>query len=144
MEPTATPPSRQATLLLIDDEDRVRAALAAGLARTGFVVHTAANAGEAIEVYRRHGPDIDLVLLDVRMPGVDGPQTLAALQTINPAIRCCFMSGDIGHYTEEELLACGGERVLRKPFHLTELAQDLRQLIDEGPLPLGGSTPAES
>jgi CheY-like chemotaxis protein len=131
MEPTAWPHPRPPTLLLIDDQDPVRAALAAGLALRGFAVHTAANAGEAIEVYRQHGPEIDLVLLDVRMPGVDGPQTLAALQTIDPSIRCCFMSGDLGDYKEKDLLACGGKRVLQKPFHLAELAQSLRQLIDE-------------
>jgi CheY-like chemotaxis protein len=130
--------------LLIDDEDPVRAALAAGLARSGFAVHTAANAAEALKVYRDHGADIDLVLLDVRMPGVDGPQTLAALQAINPAVRCCYMSGAIGDYTQEDLLASGGQRVLQKPFHLAELAQHLRELIEQCPVAPGGPTPAES
>ena len=66
--------------------------------------------------------------MDVRMPGLDGPQTLAALQEINPEIRCCFMSGHLGHYTEWTLCNLGAAAIFGKPFHLTEVAELLWEL----------------
>jgi len=89
------------------------------------------NQSQTVEVYRRHHGTIDVVLLNVQMAGVDGPQTLGTLQGINPEVRCCFMSGHTGDYSTEELLATGASRVLPKPFHsLDELARTLWQLAN--------------
>jgi CheY-like chemotaxis protein len=62
------------------------------------------------------------------MPGWDGPQTLAAIRTINPDVRFCFMTGHAGDYSEEQLLALGASCVLQKPFNLDELVRNLEQL----------------
>ena len=70
-----------------------------------------------------------MVLLDVRMPGLDGVQTLAAIQAINPQVRCFFMSGNIGDYTEERLLTVGATAVIPKPFQVTEVAQLLWEQV---------------
>ena len=67
--------------------------------------------------------------LDVRMPDQDGPAILHALRQINPAVRCCFMTGDSGDYSQAELLATGALDVLPKPFHsLEEIARRLGQI----------------
>jgi len=58
--------------------------LDAALRHLGYRVWLAANGPEAIELYRQHGSEIALVLLDVRMPGLDGPQTLILLQEQRP------------------------------------------------------------
>src|SRR5262245_11971981 len=79
-------------VLVVDDEALIRSMLNTGLAQYGFEVRLAASGREAIEIYSRDFSEIDLVLLDVRMPGLDGPQTLARLEAINPNVRCCFMS----------------------------------------------------
>ena len=68
-----------------------------------------------------------MVLLDVRMPGMDGPQTLASLQRIDPAVVCCFMTGHAGGYTADGLLALGAVRLFEKPFRLDDMAQALWQ-----------------
>jgi two-component system, cell cycle sensor histidine kinase and response regulator CckA len=68
--------------------------LGIGLKQHGFAVWAAANANEAIDLYHSHQQLVDLVLLDVRMPGQDGPTTLSALQQRNHHIRACFMTGD--------------------------------------------------
>jgi DNA-binding response OmpR family regulator len=115
-------------LLIVDDEWHVRGMLEAGLRQEGFAVWTAATGQEALELYRIHGEVIDVVLLDVRMPDLDGPQTLAALRDHSPQVRCCFMSGDLGGYTMEGLRSAGAVDVLQKPFPLREVARRLRDL----------------
>jgi CheY-like chemotaxis protein len=78
----------------------------------------AADGCEAIELYRQHASGIVLVLLDVRMPVLGGPATLAILRRINPALMYCFMSGNAA-----DLLETKFDRVIAKPFHLSELKQ---------------------
>ena len=65
------------------------------------------------------------------MPGRDGPQTLAALQQLQPRIRCCFMSGDTGGYTDKDLHEMGAAAVLCKPFRLAEISQVLLDLAGD-------------
>jgi CheY-like chemotaxis protein len=128
--PYATP--RTYGVLVVDDEGGLRGVLDVGMRQEGFAVWLAANGREALDLYRRHRETIDVVLLDVLMPGLDGPQTLAALQALNPQIRSCFMSGDLGSYTEERLRGLGAAAILQKPFRLAEVAQVLRQLASHG------------
>jgi CheY-like chemotaxis protein len=113
----------------VDDEPVVRNLLQAVLERQGFTVWLAANGQEAIQLYRQYRTRIDLVLLDVRMPDYDGPQTLAALQRHYFAAVCCFMTGQAGDYTEADLLKRGAARVFAKPFVLAELRASLGQLL---------------
>jgi CheY-like chemotaxis protein len=59
--------------------------------------------------------------MDVQMPGMDGPQTLAALRQISPAVLCCFMTGHPGRYSEGEL-PDRGAAFIGKPFVMADLA----------------------
>ena len=129
--PDSSPVSRAIGVLVVDDDDLVRALLRAALGQHHFAVHSAADGEEALEVYQRYGRDIDVVLLDVRMPRLDGPHTLAALERINPRVCCCFMSGDLGNYTEDQLLKMHAARVFRKPFLTDDLAESIRQLVHQ-------------
>jgi DNA-binding response OmpR family regulator len=79
-------------------------------------------------LYLGHHDAIDVVLLDVRMPDQDGPETLAALRELDPQVTCCFMSGDTGEYTEENLLDLGVVAVFQKPFRMSELARQLMEI----------------
>jgi CheY-like chemotaxis protein len=124
--------SRKPGILVVDDDAAVRLLLDVGLRQHGFAVWLAADGREAIQVYQQDHSAIDLVLLDIRMPGLDGPQTLIALRRLNPQIQCCFMTGQAGNYRLDELLALGAARVFAKPFQLTELAQTLATLIAPG------------
>jgi anti-anti-sigma factor len=115
-------------VLVVDDDDAVRAVLEIGLRSRGFEVQVAAHGQQAVELYRRQRNEIAVVLLDVLMPGLDGPHTLAALQQLSPNVRCCFMTGNLGPHTEDNLLQMGAVRVFRKPFALTEVLDTLEQL----------------
>jgi CheY-like chemotaxis protein len=121
---------RKRGVLIADDEPAILDALELGLQSEGFSVWLAADGQEALDVYRSHCETIDVVLLDVRMPVLDGPATLVALQQITPTVTCCFMSGYLGHYTEEGLRRFGARAVLKKPFKMREVAQVLRDAVE--------------
>ena len=119
-----------ADILLVEDDADVRRFLELFLSRASFRVRPAQSGEQALGLYAEHRGTIDLVLLDVRMPGLDGPQTLAALREVAPRVRCCFMTGDPGGYTEEGLRALGRAAVVRKPFRLADVAGPLREAVN--------------
>lgn len=115
-------------ILVVDDDALVLGMLKLVFARKGFRVWASHSGQAALDVYRDHGADIDVVLLDVCMPGLDGPATLARLLAIDPGVRSCFMSGFTGHYTTDELRDLGAAEVYEKPFSIVPLADELWQL----------------
>lgn len=115
--------TRKACVLVVDDESALRGVLALALPLWGVEVLQAGNGPEAVEVYRRRHDEIVLVLMDVNMPGPSGPDTLELLKQINPRVRCCFMTGNLGAYSGEELRRRGAFSVIDKPFDLSELAR---------------------
>jgi len=127
---------RQPGILVAEDEDLVRQLLHRALEQEGFTVWSAGDGREAVELFRRHGAGIALVLLDVQMPALDGPGTLAALRGMNPGVCCCFMSGDNRDYDGEALRALGVAGFFQKPFALAEVTQALRRLAGGGSEPV--------
>jgi CheY-like chemotaxis protein len=114
-------------ILAVDDCPEILAIVGVMLRQLGFAFLLAAGGWEAIDLYRQHRDRIVLVLLDVTMPGMDGPATLDALRAIDPAVRCYFMSGGFSGYTGEDLVARGAAGLLDKPFSITHLAGALAQ-----------------
>jgi CheY-like chemotaxis protein len=143
-EPTTRQSRGKPGVLVVDDEHLVRVVVQMGLERAGFEVWTAANGREAIDLYRKHGEAIAVVVLDMRMPGPDGPQTLDGLRQLNPEVRVCLMSGDTGDYDPEELRRRGAAHLIAKPFCVNELTDALRILTHGVPaerLAPGGGCP---
>jgi CheY-like chemotaxis protein len=120
--------SRQRGVLIADNEQSVCTVLNLWLSQEGFAVYQASDGKQAIEIYRQQADKIDVVLLDVNMPGLDGPHALAAIRALNPSIPCCFMSGDLGRYGIDELRALGASELLEKPLHLPKVSQALQML----------------
>jgi CheY-like chemotaxis protein len=116
-------------VLVVDDEPHVRQLLEMVLSREGFPVWSAPGGRAAVEFYCRNQGLIGAVLLDVNMPGLDGPATLAALRQINPHVRALFITGDLGGYKPEALLEMGADAVLQKPFDLAEVCQAVRRTL---------------
>ena len=106
-------------ILIVDDDDVIREMLEIALRSFGFTVETAASGDEALNALRR-GP-VDLVVMDVQMPGMDGPTTFAAMKASDPDVACCFISANMGNYTLGELTLMGAVGFLQKPFQLEEL-----------------------
>jgi DNA-binding NtrC family response regulator len=125
-EPTVRRHCEKPCVLVVDDEHMVRIMVQLGLEQYGFDVILARNGREAIELYGRHMEEIAVVLLDVRMPGLDGPQTLKLMRELNPEVLACFMCGDTVADKLGELFQRGAAKVIAKPFRLDELARVLR------------------
>ncbi len=102
-------------VLVVEDQMAVRSLLEQALRHHGLEVALAAGGEEALEFFRQHPGMVDVVLLDVHMPGMDGPQTLAALRQIDAAIPAVFMSGCTGKYSAEDLRQLGAS-FIEKPF----------------------------
>jgi CheY-like chemotaxis protein len=137
---TVRQPRDRPGVLVVDDNHMVRLMVQLGLERDGFDVWLAPSGREAIRLYRKHRDSIAVVLLDVCMPIMDGPQTLGALRELNPDVRACFMSGDTSEDGSEGLWQHGAACVVAKPFLLEDLANVLRQVtqgVSAGPLPAG-------
>jgi CheY-like chemotaxis protein len=110
----------QLEVLVVDDDESVRR----GLRLMGLSVRLAATGKEALDLYRQHRDSIGVVLLDVRMPGLDDPQTLTALRQIDPQVRVVFLTADAAANRH----ALGDAHVITKPFQLDELVDKLRKL----------------
>ncbi len=112
-------------VLVVDDSFAVRTLLGVLVRKQGFDTHLAGYGEKAVALYREHQATIALALLDVQMPGLDGPATLSELQKINPDIPCAFVSSNLGSYTRRELFERGPFAVLAKPINLKQLASVL-------------------
>jgi len=101
-------------VLVIDDDTAVRSVLGAMIEHQGFAVREAGSGDEGVRVYDQHRDEISAVVLDVQMPGMDGPQTLAELRRLDPGVPCVFVTGHSPNYTHGEL-ADRGRRSCRSP-----------------------------
>jgi DNA-binding response OmpR family regulator len=122
-------------VLVVDDDPHLRHILGLALPCFGFTAWLAPGGEEALALYRAHPREVALALLDVVMPGLDGPATLLALRELDPCLPCCFMTGVAGEDTPADLLALGARRVFLKPFRLDELAAALWGLLGGSPAP---------
>jgi DNA-binding NtrC family response regulator len=119
----------QPTVLIVDDDRLIRVMLQLGLAHYGFNILLARDGWEAIELFQLHKDDIAVVLLDVCMPGLDGPKTMNKLRAIDPQVHVCLMSGDTGFYDPDFLRRYGANGFIAKPFMMDKLAETLHQLV---------------
>lgn len=120
------------TVLVVEDEDAIRRMLDVAFRRYGLDVLLAATGDDAVAIYRGHRHAIAVVLLDVRMPDLDGPATLAALRVIDPEVRAGFVSDDTGMYTTDDLIRAEAGFVIAKPFDVAEVTDALRRLAGAG------------
>jgi two-component system, OmpR family, response regulator len=118
-------------ILVVDDDPDIRRLAALALERLGgFRVSVAASGAEALEVARQQPPDV--VLLDVSMPGADGPETLLALRS-NPAtsrLPVIFFTATSSESEADRLRALGAVGVVPKPFDFADLPRRVRGIID--------------
>jgi CheY-like chemotaxis protein len=120
---------RGETVLLVEDEAAVRSTARRTLERSGYQVLEARHGADALLVWSRARDSIDLVVTDVRMPEMDGPELVAALRAERPNLPVLFTSGYLTGPVAAEI-AAAEEACLAKPFSSSELVQRVRRLLD--------------
>ena len=120
-------------ILVVDDEDLVRTLAEAVLQRWGYRVLTACDGEEALEVYRRHAAEIDLVLLDYSMPKLTGLQVFQEMQKLDPNLCVIFSSGYTMDKDSDQLLVAGARAFIPKPYRPDDLIRTVRQVLDNHP-----------
>ena len=123
-------PGGSETVLLVDDERAIRNIGQEILSRKGYRTITAENGEEALAIYREKAVDIDLVVLDISMPGMGGHKCLQELLRINPEVKVIIASG----YSRDAQLKGRLEPVVAgyvaKPFKMAELQKKVREVLD--------------
>ena len=122
--------SRPELILIVEDEPVVRRLAVLGLRAQGYTVVEASNGVEALEVAGRIGTDLDIVISDVVMPGISGPELMKRLATMAPNARRLLVSG----HAESTVLPAGlieaGAAFLSKPFTPERLARKVREVLE--------------
>jgi two-component system cell cycle sensor histidine kinase/response regulator CckA len=128
--PATDEPAGTETVLLCEDEDSVRRLMERILTRSGYTVLSAATPQIALEFLPTHSEAIDVLVSDVIMPGLSGPELADRLRERLPSLRTLFVSG----YTAETARGRGnlptGSALLEKPFNRAGLLRALRDLLD--------------
>jgi len=119
----------QGTILLVEDEDPVRAVNARALAARGYTVLEAASGVEALQVIEERGEPVDLVVSDVVMPEMDGPTLLGELRKLYPDLKVIFVSGYAEDAFRKNLPEGEQFNFLPKPFSLRQLVETVKQVM---------------
>jgi CheY-like chemotaxis protein len=139
--PAADPPAAIATpetpgrgsesLLIVEDEDDVRSFLARALRHSGYAVTDVASAEEALAASGEYfGPPVELLVADVVLPGMTGPELARRLQRDRPELPVLYISGHASDLTAFHGLPGLADRVLAKPFDAETLARRVRAMLD--------------
>lgn len=124
----AVPAPRPTVVLVVDDDASVLFASRRILSKFGYTVLEAPGGEEALQVVREHASRIDVVLTDMRMPGMDGPTLASRLVAMLPAVRIVYMSGYTDGLQQQELTA-PGRAFLPKPFTVAQLTDTLARVL---------------
>ena len=117
------------TILLIDDEKKILEVAGKLLKAMGYHVLTAEEGREAIEVYKKHGETVDLVLLDIIMPNMKGGEVFDRLKEINPEIKVLLSSGYSIDGEATKILERGAKGFIQKPFDMERLSGSIRTIL---------------
>jgi len=133
--PPAPAPARDLTgvgsVMLVEDEDAVRMFGARALRNKGYSVQEAASGDEALELLANGADEIDVLITDVVMPGLDGPSMIRKVRETHPALKVIFISGYTEDSFRKRLDVDEDVHFLPKPFTLEQLAGKVKEIMSE-------------
>lgn len=118
------------TVLLVDDEDIIIDVGKELLATLGYRALIANNGTDAIKICEEKKDHIDMVILDMIMPGMDGGETYDKLKKVNPDLKILLSSGYSIHGQAAEILERGCDGFIQKPFDMRNMSQKIREVLD--------------
>ncbi|RLC27791.1 MAG: hypothetical protein DRH56_01725 [Deltaproteobacteria bacterium] len=119
------------TILLVDDEAMIVDVAREMLKSLGYTVLTASGGEEAVAVYEKKHDRIDMIILDMIMPGMGGAETFERLRKINPEAKVLLSSGYSIDGQAEDILSRGCDGFIQKPFNLPKLSRRVREILDK-------------
>ena len=127
---TAVADCDRKTILIVDDEEIIREFVAESMAFYGYQTISAANGEEALQLYQESGSCIDLVLLDISMPGMGGFHCLEKLLEIDSEVKVIMASGYFPAGLKNDPVKKGARGFLNKPFKVEALLAEIRSLLE--------------
>jgi len=127
------------TIIIVDDEPDILDIGQNTLEQFGYTVLMARSGEEAVEAYTRRGKEIDLVILDLGMPGMGGEKCLQELLRMNPSVKVLIASGYAATQTVQGILEAGATGFMAKPYRLEDMLKKVREVLDgeKDEIPLG-------
>ncbi|MEE4606581.1 MAG: response regulator [Desulfobacteraceae bacterium] len=118
------------TVLLVDDEEFILKVGSQILEELGYAVLTAASGKEALEIYSEKKDEIDIVVLDMIMPGMGGGETFDSIKALNPDAKVLLSSGYSIMGEASDILSRGCQGFIQKPFTMKSFSEKLREILD--------------
>jgi CheY-like chemotaxis protein len=118
------------TVMVVDDDVLVNELTSQLLKRFGFSVYTAFSGEEALGLYTRQNESIDVIMLDLSMPGMGGYDCLCELIRMDPSVRVIITSGYSDDEKKHETLQAGAAGFVGKPFQATDLINTVKNVLD--------------
>jgi CheY-like chemotaxis protein len=119
------------TILLVDDDDMVVDVIEEMLTLFGYKVFIARSGHKALAIYEKNMQEIDLIILDMMMPGMRGEEVFGRVQKINTSVKVLIASGSCEDCQAAEILNRGCKGFIQKPFTAQQLSQKVREVLDE-------------
>ena len=123
-------PAGSETVLLAEDDGRLRTLISNTLRTAGYAVFEAADGKEAFEIARAHGASIDLLLTDVIMPGMNGGTLFERVAAVHSETRVLFMSGYSDNAALRQVEQVPGTYLIHKPFSMDLLTAKIRDTLE--------------
>ncbi len=118
------------TILVVEDDADVRQMLVAVLAGQNYTILAAADGEDAINIFNAHEKEIDLIILDIIMPGMNGKEVLDEITSTSPGVKAIFMSGYAGDILFAKGVRHEGIEFMQKPISVPDLLGRIRQVLD--------------
>ena len=119
-------------ILLAEDEEIIREMAVLTLEAKGYKVLAAADGAAALARYRQNADSIDIVVADMAMPRLSGPELFDRMKQINPGVRVIVSSGYSSDQEGQRMLQHGCLGFLQKPYNGDQLCQTVRSILDSG------------
>ncbi|MBT3379232.1 MAG: response regulator [Lentisphaerae bacterium] len=117
-------------VLLVDDEEMLRNVVSRMLAKLKYQVVTASNGKEAVDYYAKSGDDVDLVILDMMMPVMDGRDCFRGLKEMDPDVKVLLSTGSAFEGQSQALMGEGVLGFVQKPYRMNELADKIKEILE--------------
>jgi CheY-like chemotaxis protein len=119
------------TILAVDDENKIIRLISESLGALGYNIISASDGQEAVRLFAQNKSDIDLVILDLMMPSMNGYEAFNEIKAMDPASKIILCTGYVADENVQRMLNNGVKGLLKKPYRIEDLSRAVRLVLDE-------------